>query len=77
VSRLLETLRETFWILALAVIVLFAFFVALGALAPGDVLWLTVGVILLAALWVVHGLLEGRRSDRDPAVARARERRGF
>jgi fatty acid desaturase len=77
VSRLLETLRETFWILGLAVIVLFAFFVALGALAPGDVLWLTVGVILLAALWVVHGLLEGRRSGRDPAVVRARERRGF
>jgi fatty acid desaturase len=77
VSRLLQTLRETFWILALAVIVLFAFFVALGALAPGDVLWLTVGVILLAALWVVHGLLEHRRSERDPAVVRARERRGF
>ena len=32
--RMLETMRETFWILALAVIVLFAFFVALGAFSP-------------------------------------------
>ena len=76
-SRILETLRETFWILALAVIVLFVFFVALGALAPGDVAWLTVGVVLLAALWVVHAVLQGRRSGRDPDVVRARERRGF
>jgi uncharacterized membrane protein YhaH (DUF805 family) len=77
VSRILETLRETFWILALAVIVLFAFFVALGALALGDVMWLTVGVALLALLWIVHSVLVSRRSDRDPAAVRARERRGF
>ena len=34
-----ETLRETFWVLALAVIVLFAFFAALGAFSPADALW--------------------------------------
>ena len=77
VTRLLETLRETFWILALAVIVLFAFFVALGAFSPGDVLWVTIGVAVLCVLWIVHGLLEGRRKGRDPNVVRARERRGF
>jgi len=77
VTRLLETLRETFWVLALAVIVLFAFFVALGAFSPGDVLWVTIGVAVLCVLWIVHGLLEGRRKRRDPNVVRARERRGF
>ena len=77
-SRVLETMRETFWILALAVIALFAFFVALGAFSPSDVMWATILVIVLAVLWLVHGVLEGRRRDRrDPAVIRARERRGF
>jgi hypothetical protein len=65
-SRMLETMRETFWILALAVIALFAFFAALGAFSPSDV------------LWVVHAILQDRHRDRrDPSVVRARERRGF
>jgi len=75
--RLLETARESFWILALAVIVLFAFFVALGAFAPGDVLWVTLLVVALCALWIVHATLARRRRERDPSVVRARERRGF
>jgi hypothetical protein len=76
--RMLETLRETFWILALAVIVLFAFFAALGAFSPGDVLWATVLVAILCVLWVVHAVLEGRHRDRrDRSIMRARERRGF
>jgi uncharacterized membrane protein YhaH (DUF805 family) len=78
VPRMLETMRETFWIFALAVIALFAFFVALGAFSPADVIWATILVVLLCILWVVHAVLEGRRGDkRDPAVVRARERRGF
>jgi uncharacterized membrane protein YhaH (DUF805 family) len=78
VRRMLETMRETFWILALAVIALFAFFVALGAFSPGDVIGVTILVGLLCVLWVLHAVLEGRRRDaRDPAVVRARERRGF
>ena len=76
--RMLETMRETFWILALAVIALFAFFAALGAFSPMDVLWATILVVLLCVLWVVHAVLEDRRRDRrDPAAIRARERRGF
>jgi hypothetical protein len=75
---MLETLRETFWVLALAVIVLFAFFAALGAFSPTDAIWATVAVAILCGLWVVHAVLEGRRRDRrDPATVRARERRGF
>jgi fatty acid desaturase len=77
-SRMLETMRETFWILALAAIALFAFFAALGAFAPGDVIWATVLVGILCVLWVVHAILQDRhRERRDPAVVRARERRGF
>jgi hypothetical protein len=71
-------MRETFWLLALAVIALFAFFVALGALSPGEAVVLTIVVAILCALWVVHAVLEGRKRDRrDPALIRARERRGF
>jgi uncharacterized membrane protein YhaH (DUF805 family) len=78
VSRMLETMRETFWILALAVIALFAFFVALGAFSPADVIWATILVGVLCVMWVMHAVLEGRHRDaRDPSVVRARERRGF
>ena len=76
--RMLETMRETFWILALAIIALFVFFAALGAFSPTDVLWATIAVVILCALWIVHAVMEGRRRDRrDPATVRARERRGF
>jgi fatty acid desaturase len=77
-SRMLATLSETFWILVLAVVVLFAFFVALGAFEPGEVLVLTLVVIGLALLWVAHAVWDSRHRDpHDPAVIRARERRGF
>jgi uncharacterized membrane protein YhaH (DUF805 family) len=76
--RMLETMRETFWILALAVIALFAFFAALGAFSPRDVLWATILVAVLCVLWVAHAVLQDRHRDRrDPSVVRARERRGF
>ena len=76
--RMLETMRETFWILALAIIALFAFFAALGAFSPGDAIWATIVVGLLCVMWVMHAVLEGRHRDsRDPAAVRARERRGF
>jgi len=75
---MLSTLSETFWILVLALVVLFAFFVALGAFSPGEVLGLTVVVAVLALLWVAHAVWASRHRDpHDPAVIRARERRGF
>jgi uncharacterized membrane protein YhaH (DUF805 family) len=71
-------MSETFWILVLAVVVLFAFFVALGAFSPGEVLGLTLVVALLALLWIAHAVWDSRHRDpHDPAVVRARERRGF
>lgn len=76
--RILETMRETFWILALAVIALFAFFVALGALSPSEAVWATVIVALLTVAWIVHAIVEGRHRDRrDRGIRAARERRGF
>jgi fatty acid desaturase len=77
-SRVLSTMSDTLWVLILAVIVLFAFFVALGALALDEVIWLTLGVAALTVLWTAHALWESRhREGRDPAAIRNRERRGF
>ena len=77
-SRVLATLSETFWVLLLAVLALFAFFVALGAFAPSDVATLTIVMGALAVLWVAHAVWDSRhRRGRDVATIRARERRGF
>jgi hypothetical protein len=77
-SRILSTLSETFWILILSVVVLFAFFVALGAFSPGDVVGLTLAVVGLGLLWLAHAMWDARhRTGRDVATIRARERRGF
>jgi protein-S-isoprenylcysteine O-methyltransferase Ste14 len=77
-SRTLATLSETLWVLILAVVVLFAFFVALGAFTPGEVLGLTLAVVALALLWLGHAVWVARNRDpHDPAMVRARERRGF
>ena len=77
-SRMFATLSETFWILVLAIVVLFAFFAALGAFQVGEVMVLTFVVVLLALLWVAHAVWDSRHRDpHDPAVVRARERRGF
>ena len=77
-SRTLSTLLETFWILVLALVVLFAFFVALGAFSPGDVVGLTIAVAVLAVLWIAHAVWDSRHRDpHDRSLIRARERRGF
>ena len=77
-SRVLSTMNDTFWVLVLAMIVLFAFFVALGAFKPGEVVGLTLVVAVFAVLWVLHAIWVSRHSHgRDPATIRNRERRGF
>jgi hypothetical protein len=75
---MLATLSETFWILVLAVVVLFAFFAALGAFDMGEALIPTLVVLVLALLWVAHAAWDSRHRDpHDPSTIRARERRGF
>jgi len=77
-ARVRSTMSETFWILVLGIVVLFAFFLALGAISPGDVVWLTLAVLGLALLWTAHAVWDSRhRASRDPATIRNRERRGF
>ena len=77
-SRVRSTMSETFWVLILGIVVLFAFFFALGAISPGDAVWLTLAVLVLALLWTAHAVWDSRhRTGRDPAAIRNRERRGF
>ena len=77
-SRVLTRLSETFWILVLAVVVLFAFFMLLGAFTPSDGITLTIVVVVLAVLWVAHAVWDARHRDpHDRSITRARERRGF
>ena len=52
----ITTLSDTIWILVLAVVVLFVFFVALGAFTPSEVIALTLVVIALALQWWPRGL---------------------
>jgi hypothetical protein len=78
-SALAWWLRESFWVIALGLILMYAFFVALGAFAPGDVAGVSIAVGLLAVLYAVHAWAAGRREreTRDPRLKAARERRGF
>jgi fatty acid desaturase len=76
--RILGTLSDTLWIVILAIVVLFAFFAALEAFSPGEVVELTVAVAALALLWIAHAVWDSRHRDpHDPSAVRARERRGF
>ena len=76
--RMRETMSNTFWILVLSIVVLFAFFVALGAFKPGQVAGLTLGVCVLALAWAAHAAWDSRHRDgRAPEAIRNRERRGF
>ena len=71
-SRIRSTMSDTFWVLILGI------FVALGAVSPGEVVWLTLAMLVLALVWTAHAVWESRHRDgRDPAAIRNRERRGF
>ena len=75
----LEYAREAFWVIALAVIACYLFFLVLGAYSFGDVLPISLLIGLLFVLWVVHALIMRRHADdeKDPRLTWARERRGF
>jgi heme exporter protein D len=72
-----------FMITCLGLIAAFAFFAMLGLFAPADVLWLTIGMAVLAiavlvhSLFVRHELGEGGRNEVARSVNALRERRGF
>jgi hypothetical protein len=83
-SAVADTVRNLFWVGVAGVVLVFAFFAALGAIDPGSsgTAWIVAGV--LAALWAVHAWAEHHRVEKmkaehqmDRGLVRARERRGF
>ena len=76
--RIWAVMSESFWILLVAIVALFAFLLALGAYSPGEVVTLTIVMVVLFVLWVGHAVWVSRKpSGRDPRAIAARERRGF
>ena len=82
--QLLGRLRLSLWLLAVWVVVLYAFFVTVATIPPAKVAGLTVVTAILAALVLIRNLrVASEVADRggDPRVRRAlnkqRERRGF
>jgi uncharacterized membrane protein len=78
-SRMLTGIMIT----SVGVIVAFVFFALLGLFVPGDVIWLTIAMAVLAGAVLVHSLLvrhelgEGGMNDVARSVNALRERRGF
>jgi len=76
--RIWAVMSESFWVLLVCVVALFAFLLALGAYSPGEVVTLTIVVVVLFLAWLGHAVWVSRRADkRDPRAIAARERRGF
>jgi hypothetical protein len=80
----LRSLRLSFWIVLIGMIVLYGFFILLATISPGQVTAVTAVVIGLAAIVTLRNLrLAAELADRggDPLLRRdlnrIRERRGF
>jgi hypothetical protein len=70
---------DAFWALAIGLIAAYAFFAALGAFNPGDVMGVTIAVGILVVLCALRVWIERKHAEaqRDPRLVHARERRGF
>ncbi len=71
--------REAFRVLTLGVIGCLAFLFALGSVSPGEVIEVTVVVLVLCGLSVLHGWDVRRHAGEDPQdapAARSRRRHG-
>ena len=72
------TLSETFWLLVLGVVALFAFFAALGAFEVGEAIGVTIAVVASPCSgWPTRCGCARHATVADPALIRDRERRGF
>ena len=58
--RIWAVMSESFWVLLVSLVALFAFLLALGAYSPGDVLGLTIVMVVLLVLWIAHAVWERR-----------------
>jgi membrane protein implicated in regulation of membrane protease activity len=74
-----RAISDGFWVIALGVIGCYAFFVALGAIKPGQVGGVSIAIAVLLALWLMRAWSNAHLAaqERDPRLAHARERRGF
>ena len=72
--RIWAVMSESFWILLLALVALFAFLLALGAYSPGEVVTLTIVMVVLFVLWVGHAVWVSRADRRDPRRSGAERR---
>jgi hypothetical protein len=74
-----RAISDGFWVIALGAIACYAFFVALGAIKPGQVAGVSIAVGVLFALWLLRSWSTAHLAarERDPRLAHARERRGF
>ncbi len=76
--RVWAIMSESFWVLLVCLVALFAFLLALGAYSVSEVLGLTLVMVVLFVVWVAHAMwVSHRASGRDPRAVDARERRGF
>jgi uncharacterized membrane protein YhaH (DUF805 family) len=76
--RIWAVMSESFWLLLVCLVALFVFLLALGAYSPGEVVGLTLVMVVLFLLWLGHAVYVSRKADkRDPRAVAARERRGF
>ena len=78
VRRIWAVMSESFWLLLVCLVALFAFLLALGAYSPGEVVGLTIVMVVLFLAWLGHAIWVSRKqTGRDPRAIEARERRGF
>jgi membrane protein implicated in regulation of membrane protease activity len=81
VTGVLGGLWEMFWEIALGVVVLWLFFLVMGAVSAGDPVWLTIAMAVLAIAAIAHYVHMRRMVESDTELSRRahamRERRGF
>jgi len=82
-AGVLSVIWNMFWGIAVGIIALWAFFLAMGGLSPDDPLWVTIAMGVLGVLAMIH-FIHVREAISDPGhddlareVHRMRERRGF
>ena len=75
--RIWAVMSESFWILLVAIVALFVFLLALGAYSPGEVVTLTIVMVVLSCCGSATRSGSRASNGRDPRAIAARERRGF
>ena len=80
-NTFLEGLNRAFWAASLGLVVLFAFFAAIGGFSPTEAIWLTALVCVMAIAFAFHAYRVRRQMAGHGGLSREqqrmRERRGF